>query len=226
MINEIKKIFTSLALCAFISVSYAHEVPTLTVDDEGHFVLTIPYLEFETVKGKQAFRAKLYSSTVTMFEVDFESVQSVVLQQNDSGDELPIAFVECEVVSIYDGDTMTLLCSENSEKTKVRLYCIDTPEMDQIAWGTEARDHLRSLTGKTVKLVEIDEDIYGRTVGEVYSNNINLNLAQVKAGKAAVYDAFCEKPDYKAAEQEAKEAQLGIWAEPGLHQTPWEWRKQ
>jgi endonuclease YncB( thermonuclease family) len=221
-----KKIFTSLALCAFISISYAHEVPTLTIDDEGHFVLTIPYLEFKTEKGKPAFRAKLYSSTVTTFEVDFDSVHPVVLQQNESADILATTAVECEVLSIYDGDTMTVQCLGNSEKTKVRLYCIDTPERDQIPWGTEARDHLRSVTGKTVKLVEIDEDIYGRTVGEVYSDNINLNLAQVKAGKAAVYDAFCEKPEYQAAETEAKEAQLGIWAEACLHQTPWEWRKQ
>ncbi len=132
----------------------------------------------------------------------------------------------CEVLKIYDGDTMTLQCGGQSEKTKVRLYCIDTPEMKQKPWGIQARDHLRAITGKTVNLVEINKDRYGRTVGEVYSGEINLNLAQVESGKAAVYETYCKKPEYKAAETPAKEAKLGIWSEPGLHQTPWEWRKQ
>jgi len=51
-------------------------------------------------------------------------------------------------------------------------------------------------------------------------------MAQVQAGKAAVYDAYCKKPEYKAAENEAKQNQLGIWSQTGLHQTPWEWRKR
>ncbi len=138
---------------------------------------------------------------------------------------LPLAPNECEVLKIYDGDTMTLQCQ--SEKTKVRMYCIDTPEMKQKPWGTEARDHLRSITPKIVQLVEVDKDSYGRIVGEVYGdNNINLNLAQVKAGKAAVYTAYCKKSEYKVAENQAKEEKQGIWQQPGLHQTPWEWRKQ
>ena len=120
---------------------------------------------------------------------------------------------------------MTLSCAENEKK--VRLSCIDAPEMDQTPWGTEARDYLRSIAGSTVKLVELDKDRYGRIVGDVYnSEEVNLNLALVKAGKAAVYDYFCEDTEYKAAELQAKEAKLGIWSEPGLHQTPWEWRKQ
>lgn len=147
-----------------------------------------------------------------------------------SGDWLkvlfPIAPDECEVVKIYDGDTMTLQCAGKSKQTKVRMYCIDTPEMKQKPWGTQARDHLRSITGTTVKVVEINTDRYGRTVGEVYHNDTNLNLAQVKAGKAAVYDAYCQKTEYKEAEKQAKVAKLGIWSQPGIHQTPWEWRKQ
>jgi len=138
----------------------------------------------------------------------------------------PTASDECEVLKVYDGDTMTLQCSGQSEKTRVRMYCIDTPEMKQAPWGTEARDYLRTITGKTVKLVEVDKDRYGRIVGELYSGETNLNLAQVQAGKAAVYDAYCKKPEYKVAEKEAKQNQLGIWSQTGLHQTPWEWRKQ
>jgi endonuclease YncB( thermonuclease family) len=151
-----------------------------------------------------------------------------LLASNDGLQKIffPIAPNECEVLKIYDGDTMTLQCHGQTEKTRVRLYCIDTPEIKQKPWGTEAREHLRSITGNRVQLVEVDKDRYGRIVGEVYDGDVNLNLAQVKAGKAAVYNAYCKKPEYKVAENQAKEAKLGVWSQPGLHQTPWEWRKQ
>lgn len=132
---------------------------------------------------------------------------------------------ECEILAIYDGDTMTLQCPGKTEKTKVRFYCIDTPEMKQSPWGEQARDHLRSLVDNYVRLVEIDRDRYGRTVGEVYKGDVNLNLAQVKDGQAAVYDAYCKDAKYKVAETEAKNSKKGIWATKGLHQKPWEWRK-
>ncbi len=138
----------------------------------------------------------------------------------------PIAPDECQVLKIYDGDTVTLQCHGQTEKTRVRMYCIDTPEIKQKPWGTQAREHLRSISGDKVQLVEIDKDRYGRIVGEVYSGGVNLNLAQVKAGVAAVYDAYCKKPEYKVAENEAKAAKRGIWSQAGIHQTPWEWRKQ
>ncbi|OQW91381.1 MAG: hypothetical protein BWK79_17015 [Beggiatoa sp. IS2] len=131
---------------------------------------------------------------------------------------------ECEVLNVYDGDTITVKCPGQADKTKVRFYCIDTPEMKQQPWGEQSRDYLRSIIGKTVHVVEINKDRYGRTVGEVYSGNVNLNLAQVEAGKAAVYDAYCKKPEYKIAEEQAKKAKKGIWSTSGLHQTPWKWR--
>jgi endonuclease YncB( thermonuclease family) len=137
---------------------------------------------------------------------------------------LPKATDDCEVLNIYDGDTMTLQCQ--GEETKVRLYCIDAPEMGQTPWGKQARDHLRSIAGNAVKLVRLDKDRYGRVVGEVYRGDENLNLAQVKTGYAAVYDAYCKKSEYPLEEQRANSAKQGIWSTPGIHQTPWEWRKQ
>ena len=169
---------------------------------------------------KQAHRKKYPVIVIVLM-----SATGILASEDGAKILFPPAPHECEVLKIYDGDTMTLQCSGQTEKTKVRLYCIDTPEMRQNPWGTEARDHLRSIAGHAVKLIEVDKDRYGRIVGEVYNGEINLNLAQVQAGKAAVYDAYCKKSLYKEAEQQAKEAQLGIWAKPGIHQTPWEWRK-
>ena len=133
----------------------------------------------------------------------------------------------CEVIRIYDGDTMTLRCPQSADAVKVRMYCIDTPEMQQKPWGTMARDYLRQHSDQYVRLVAIDRDRYGRVVGEVYNQNgKNLNLMQVRNGQAAVYQQYCEKPAYQRAEQQAQQEKLGIWAQRGSQQRPWDWRKQ
>ncbi|MBK1732764.1 thermonuclease family protein [Thiococcus pfennigii] len=131
---------------------------------------------------------------------------------------------QCAVASIYDGDTLRAECG--GEKIKVRLYCIDAPEMAQAPWGRESRDHLRRITPKTVRLVEHDRDRYGRTVGEVYDGETSLNLALVAAGQAAVYPQYCADRRYYAAEREARRAGLGIWERDGAWQRPWEWRRR
>ena len=71
----------------------------------------------------------------------------------------------CQVASIYDGDTLRATCS--GIKLKIRLYCIDTPEMQQKPWGSESRDYLRRLTPRVVSLKIHDTDRYGRKVAEV-----------------------------------------------------------
>lgn len=128
----------------------------------------------------------------------------------------------CRVESIYDGDTMTVRCA--GRKEKVRLYCIDTPEMGQQPWGRRSRDHLRRITPERVEIVAHDRDRYGRLVGEVMADGRSLNLAMVEAGQAAVYDRYCSDGRYPQAERQARQAGLGVWVEPGLQQRPWEWR--
>ena len=130
---------------------------------------------------------------------------------------------ECLVKRVYDGDTMTLNC--NSGEIKIRMYCIDAPEMQQEPWGRIARDHLRSLTGFSVRYKQLDKDNYGRIVSELWNGELNLNLQQVRDGKAAVYAQYCENSAYPEAEHLAKKENLGIWSTPGMHQTPWDWRK-
>jgi len=134
---------------------------------------------------------------------------------------------DCKVLSVYDGDTMTVLCDQHTDsprKIKVRLYCIDAPEMGQKPWGRQARDHLRRLAGDHVNVRPITRDTYGRTVAEVERDGLNLNLEMVRAGEVPVYKRYCQKPAYAEAEWIIKSARVGIWKIPGLHQRPWEWR--
>ena len=132
----------------------------------------------------------------------------------------------CTVSSVYDGDTLRAEC--DGEKLKVRLYCIDTPEMAQKPWGRESRDYLRSLLpqGTRIQLVVHDKDRYGRQVAEIMQGEANQNLAMVSSGHAAVYRKYCpgSNSDYYLAEEYAQKNKAGIWGKPGLHQSPWEWR--
>ena len=131
----------------------------------------------------------------------------------------------CIVNSIYDGDTMRLTC--DGEHIKVRLYCIDAPEMGQRPWGKESRDYLRAIAPEQVTIIARAKDRYGRTVGEVITTDEaqeNLNLAMVWSGQAAVYPRYCNDRQYYQAESEAKKIKAGIWNESGQHQSPWRWR--
>jgi len=130
----------------------------------------------------------------------------------------------CRVNSIHDGDTMRVTC--DGRKHKVRLYCIDTPEIEQKPWGRESRDHLRSMAPNSVTLLPRDKDDYGRIVAEVFAGETNLNLKMVRDGRAAVFKRYCKHQKFYDAEKQAKSEKLGIWSKKGLQQTPWKWRWQ
>jgi endonuclease YncB( thermonuclease family) len=134
----------------------------------------------------------------------------------------------CRVLNVHDGDTLRVRCGLGSDRRsthKVRLYCIDAPELAQAPWGKFAREHLRRLAGQdSVQIRVKDRDEYRRTVAEVWKGTMNLNLAMVKAGKVAVYRRYCKVGAYQQAEVMAKSRRIGIWTKPGSHQRPWEWR--
>ena len=129
-----------------------------------------------------------------------------------------------KVVSIIDGDTVTVLTYD--KQTKVRLAEIDTPEKNQ-PYGQKAKKALSDfIFGKTVR-VEVDTiDRYGRTVGTIFSDGQNINKEMVKAGHAWVYIQYAKDKTLFALEKNAKENQSGLWALPeGERIAPWKWRR-
>lgn len=134
------------------------------------------------------------------------------------------------VISTGDGDTLRV--KDGGKTVTVRLSCIDAPERSQRPWGTTAANHLKQLLpkGQTVQLRQIDRDRYGRTVAEVFINGRSVNLQMVADGQAAVYRQYLKKCDansFNQAEQQAKQAGLGIWNPSNpLPVMPWLYRKQ
>ena len=133
---------------------------------------------------------------------------------------------QCRVLRVVDGDSVRLDCGPGRENLNVRLYCIDAPETDQEPWGRIATEHLRGLVGPTITLETIELDRYRRTIGRLRQDGVDINLRLVFDGVAAVYPQYCVDSEYYEAEARARRNDRGIWAEPGPHQRPWEWRRR
>lgn len=95
-----------------------------------------------------------------------------------------------DIASCYDGDTCTTTAGE-----KVRLACIDTPELrgrnaDPVP-AKAARDFLRrAIQGKSVGIRRITEDRYGRTVAELFQGRLNVGELMVSSGHAQIYRRY------------------------------------
>ena len=131
-----------------------------------------------------------------------------------------------KVISVADGDTITIL-DEGKQQTKIRLYGIDTPEKAQ-AFGKKAKKFTASLTaGKQANVTVYDTDRYGRSVGVVFVNGINVNEEIIKNGYAWQYRKYCKASfcsDWLKLEEHARSFAFGLWDESNP-QPPWDWRK-
>lgn len=121
---------------------------------------------------------------------------------------IPFTFVgktkKAKIIDVYDGDTCTIAMWVGLQKYsfKLRLFGIDTPELrtknlEEKEAGLKARDYLISLIlNKKVKIVFADkEEKFGRLLGTIYLNGININEKMIKDGHGKEYfggkkDAF------------------------------------
>lgn len=97
---------------------------------------------------------------------------------------------QAKVVGISDGDTIKVL--HEGTQVRIRLYGIDTPEKRQ-AFGSKAKQFTADrVFGKSVTVIPMDTDGYGRTVALIQSINDTgtLNEALVKKGFAWVYRKY------------------------------------
>ena len=129
------------------------------------------------------------------------------------------------VVRVADGDTITILStpgragsmnppSSAPTQHKIRLYGIDAPESHQ-AFGQKSKQYLSSLVfGKDVLVKHKGRDKYGRILGTVYVDGLDINLEMIRAGLAWHYKRFDSTPAYAAAELEARQNRRGLWSDP------------
>jgi len=119
------------------------------------------------------------------------------------------------VVAVADGDTLTVLTPEKA-RVRVRLDQIDAPEKGQ-PFGQRSRQSLAAQSfQKTVRVVDHGDDRYGRTIGTVFVDRLNVNDEQLRRGLAWVFVRYAREDRLLAIEEEARQARRGLWIDPDL----------
>ena len=133
------------------------------------------------------------------------------------------------VSGVGDGDPITV--DQAGEKVKVRMSCIDAPELKQGLVGETSRNRLKALLpmGTSVTLRVVDQDQYGRTVAEVFKGSQSINLVMVQEGQAVIYRQYfngcrASKDQYEQAEFRAKQRKLAFWRQSSPVM-PWDFRR-
>ena len=122
------------------------------------------------------------------------------------------------VRKVIDGDTITV-----SGVGTVRLLGVDAPEKtggyrDAERYGDEATRFMRELVDGELVRLEYDgerKDQFNRRLAYVLLEDGTIaNEAIIRAGWAETYRRFTyrRKPQFQAAEREAREARRGMWA--------------
>lgn len=103
--------------------------------------------------------------------------------------------IQAKIISVYDGDTVTAVFKYNGiySSFKIRLLGINTPEirnsnLNKKRKAIEARDYLRYLILNKVVVLECKgRGKYGRILGNIFYNNIDINEKMITEGHAQLY---------------------------------------
>lgn len=124
-----------------------------------------------------------------------------------------------KIVAITDGDTAKVL-TEDKQLFTIRLAGIDAPERGQ-DFGTKSKEFLSDLIfDKTVRVTSTKIDKYGRVVGQIYLDEVDVNLKLVQVGLAWHYKKYeaeqteSDRSIYADTEAAAKKKKLGLWISP------------
>ena len=133
------------------------------------------------------------------------------------------ATITGRVVSVHDGDTLTVL--EGTTQIKVRLAEIDAPELKQRYGRRATLAIVVRLLGRQVAIEPAGKDRYGRILGTVFLGPDSVNLWLVRNGWAWRYEKYSKSDILKQAQDEAKKERKGLWSDSSPVE-PWEWRRK
>ena len=96
----------------------------------------------------------------------------------------------------YDVDTCTTRAGE-----KIRLACINTPELKERrvnpAPAKQARNYLNCLVAdQKIQLKPITKDRYGRSVGELFKGDTNIQQQMLTSGHAEIYRKYAHQCEW------------------------------
>jgi endonuclease YncB( thermonuclease family) len=103
--------------------------------------------------------------------------------------------LEGTVNYIVDGDTLDI------NDIRIRLSLVDTPERGQEGYK-EAKEFVKKLCLNKKGQVDIDDgqrrgDRYGREIGIVFCDGVNINKALMYNNLAKIYTEYCDISEFK-----------------------------
>ena len=131
------------------------------------------------------------------------------LPSDISNNDIPVSVTE-----VSDGDTLKL-----SDGKTFRLYGVNAPEVKE-PFFEEAKVFTENLVlGKEISFEQEENykvDKFGRTLGYVFIDGVNLNIELVRNGLARVvlYEKRAKikyQDELLSAESEAKKLKMGVW---------------
>ena len=122
-----------------------------------------------------------------------------------------LASCSYKVTKVFDGDTIEI--KSGLTVKRIRLAGIDCPELSQ-KYGDSAKIKTAEIClNKSVTLIKIGSDKYGRSIAFVFVGQISVNKALLRLGYAWHYSYFDHSPELAGVEAEARIKHLGLWAD-------------
>jgi micrococcal nuclease len=181
--------------------------------------------------NRKPAKSKLFNLVPTIFFIVVAVIYLAYDKYSFSKQNAAEPFVS--IVSVADGDTVTVLIDRKEEK--VRLIGIDAPELGQKPWGRKSKQYMEDLLRASGWKVRLEYDVerrdkYGRILAYIRTTDERIiNLLMVKGGYAML---FTVPPNVRyvneltAAQTEARSNDLGIWSRKGLKEKPADYRRE
>lgn len=126
---------------------------------------------------------------------------------------------------VMDGDTVVVVREGQREPVKLRIEGIDAPESCQ-SGGSEAREAMMVLAlRKPVKVSDRGQDSYGRQIGRLSVDGVDLGAEMVRSGQAWAYSFRTGKGPYAALQRQAEKQKKGIFSTQEAAMSPALFRK-
>lgn len=113
---------------------------------------------------------------------------------------------------VMDGDTVLVVRPNHQEPVKLRLDALDAPETCQ-SGGAAARDAMIALAlRKPVQVQLLGHDSYGRDIGRLSVDGVDLGAEMVRSGMAWAYRFRTGRGPYAALQRQAQKENRGVFA--------------
>ncbi|MDX1371683.1 MAG: thermonuclease family protein [Nitrososphaeraceae archaeon] len=120
--------------------------------------------------------------------------KSIIQSSNDNEIQEDEIELECKVNYVVDEDTLDF------NDKRIRLSLVDTPELGEEGYK-EAKEFKKLCLDKKGE-VDIDDgerrgDRYGRDIGVVFCDSINVNKELTDNNLARIYTEYCDVSEFK-----------------------------